>query len=359
MLHHKTKHTFQAFFLDNENTRQQQLVYLEMILGTIGAVMSVINIITHKDALLISTALMAVLSFANALFISKVKSGFFFAKIIFCLKMFALFSYFIIFGGTEGFSTIWLLLLPACGMFAFGRRIGTYLSAALFVELVAFFYTPLRDTVLQCEEYTPSFITRFPVVYCCFFAIGYFLEYVREITYKEMNRLRNEAKEQARHDALTGVYNRLGFDDKLSLHIKNAAEGIPFALLFIDVDKFKDINDSYGHKIGDKVLRVSVERITSILQTNGVVCRWGGDEFAVIIDSHIYDEWQSIAESIRASLSQPVVADGLSIRMTISIGGVGSGELSEPTALSLTAIADKRLYSAKINGRNRFVGQDE
>lgn len=353
----RAKTVFTSFFLDNEKRNLKQLVFLDVILGLISSFMSVINIFTHKDFLLLATALMAVLSFLNAYIVSRREENLGLGIILFSLKMFGLFTYFIIFGGTEGFSTIWLLLVPAFGMFAFGRKVGTILSATLFVELAVFFYTPLKYSLLQCD-YTASFLMRFPVVYCCFLAIGYFLEYVREITHNEMNRLRHEAKEQARHDTLTGLFNRLGFNSELERYEKEIKSN-PFALLFIDTDNFKSINDRYGHSTGDDVLKAVAQRIFSIVDTKGIVCRWGGDEFAVLLNGDSYDKWQEIAENLRVLLSEGIVTDSFSANITISIGGVGSTELACPTIQEMLEIADKRLYRAKSNGRNLFVGQSE
>lgn len=349
----KAKKSFFSFFLYDDKRMQKQLFYLEILLGAISFVMSVINVITQQKWLLLSTAFMAVFSLVNAFIISRGDKFFTFAKVIFCVKMLVLFTYFIVFGGTEGFSTIWLLLLPACGLFVFGRKEGTILSLLLLAELVILFYTPLRDVALQCE-YTDAFLMRFPVVYGCFFAVGYYLEYIRELTYNEMNRLRKEARDQAQHDAMTGLYNRYGFDIKLGRYF-TARQSEPFALLLIDTDMYKTINDKYGHTVGDNVLKIIANRIGGTVSDNGIVCRWGGDEFAVLIHSKSFDEWKSLAEEIRMIAAQKIITDGHEIFTTISIGGVESGEISSGDATVMAMIADERLYRAKTEGRNQCV----
>lgn len=354
MKYKKIKQAFLEIILDEERRSDRQLFYLELLLGIISTVMSAINIFTHKQGLLLSTGCMAVLSFANACIINKGSKNRRLARIIFSIKVFLLFSYFIIFGGTEGFSTIWLLLVPACGMFAFGRKNGVLLSAVFLVEMVILFNTPLRDTVLQCE-YTASFLLRFPVVYCCFFAVGYFLEYVRELTYGEMNRLQKEAKMQSLHDALTGLYNRLGFDRAFESAIQATSADRPISLLILDSDAFKAINDCYGHDIGDRVLKIIAERISEIIGGNGMAARWGGDEFAVLFFDAANDEWETLAEQIRASVSQPIQTDGFEICATISIGGACSDELSALTMQNMIILADKRMYQSKAEGRNRCI----
>lgn len=341
---------------DDEQRKIHQLMYIEIVLGIISAVMSIINIFTRQKILLIATASTSVISFANYFIIKYGKCNKNVGIIVFFIKVVALFTYFIITGGTQGFSTIWLLLLPTLGMFVFGRKNGSFVVVFFFVELVVFFYTPLRGVLdLEGRVYTSAFLTRFPVVYLCFYLLGFFLEYIREVTYRRMNALQQEADYRAMHDSLTGLYNRVGFNNKMAECLENVKKGKHFALFLSDIDKFKELNDTYGHEVGDIVLKVMASRINSSISDIGIACRWGGEEFAVIIDDieniNIFD----LAEKIRLSVYQPITVEKTELLCSVSIGGVVSSELQELNRKNMVSVADKKLYKAKETGRNKSV----
>ncbi len=159
----------------------------------------------------------------------------------------------------------------------------------------------------------------------------------------------------ATHDALTGVYNRRRFDEKLS-ECSQLFErtGRPFALLFIDADHFKRINDSFGHAIGDEVLYHLARLIQDSVRLTDFVARYGGEEFAVLL-AEIEGQQSAalVAENIRAKIANthfPTVG-----QVTVSIG-IGMAEASDGNTTTLIKRADQQLYHAKSSGRNRVAG---
>lgn len=348
---------FTISFNDDKERRRKQLFYLELILAFISTVMSIINIISQKNELLIATAGMAVFSFTNAFIFFYSKNNIILGTWIFVAKMFILFNYFIIFGGTEGFSTIWLLLTPACAPIVFGKKRGSIMSLLLLLELVVLFYTPLRGIVIQCEYYTNSFIARFPVLYICFFFIGYYLEYIREKTYCSMMELQKEIEYQSTHDQLTGLNNRVGLKKSVDEFIATHGKESKFGFLIIDVDDFKKINDRWGHMIGDNVLKEVAKRISGVENGEHIIaCRWGGEEFAAFIDGRHCEDLYLIAEKIRTDVAQPIELNNEFMHITVSVGGACSDELSELEVESayskMLSIADERMYMAKQKGKN-------
>jgi diguanylate cyclase (GGDEF)-like protein len=160
----------------------------------------------------------------------------------------------------------------------------------------------------------------------------------------------------ARIDPLTGVNNRLALNETATRVLSAAARnGQAVGVLMLDVDYFKKINDQFGHAGGDKVLRVLVRTITSTLRASDVIGRVGGEEFVVLAPGTDMVELMVLAERIRAMLAAtPLVVDGKSLQLTVSIGAAvvprGVRELA-----GTLRMADLALYSAKRAGRNRVV----
>jgi len=155
------------------------------------------------------------------------------------------------------------------------------------------------------------------------------------------------ARAKTELDALTGIGNRLLFTRRLQAMLKTAA---PFALLYLDLQKFKSFNDRFGHQVGDEVLRIVAERINSAIRADDVAVRLGGDEFALLVSGIGHGQLlQSRIDSIAQSLSRPMRIAGVSGGIGANIGAAcfpDDGESEE----TLVAVADKRMYRAKKLG---------
>ena len=171
---------------------------------------------------------------------------------------------------------------------------------------------------------------------------------------------RKQAEEQlaygALHDALTGLPNRTLFMDRLSLALKRSQrEKHLFAVLFLDLDRFKTINDSLGHAAGDELLIAVARRLESVLRPGDTVARLGGDEFAVMLDQlNTPEEAEWIAERIHQVLQAPLSIRGHTVYTTASIGLALSNEGYERPE-ELARDADTAMYQAKVRRRTRHV----
>lgn len=163
-------------------------------------------------------------------------------------------------------------------------------------------------------------------------------------------------EESSQRDGLTGLYNRKFFDEQITQEILRARRyGWQLALALIDADHFKAINDAYGHPAGDTVLRALAGRMQGILRASDTLCRYGGEEFALVLP-HITEENASfLLERLRKSIEELEVEleDGGSIRVTISIGLTQLAEGLTPG--EMVRRADEALYAAKEAGRNRVT----
>jgi diguanylate cyclase (GGDEF)-like protein len=166
--------------------------------------------------------------------------------------------------------------------------------------------------------------------------------------------------ESSTRDALTGAYNRRHFEDRLRAEIAFAVRhATDCALILLDIDHFKRVNDTYGHPAGDEVLRHLGGIATRALRTEDVFARFGGEEFAVILRGASTRGAGRLAERLREALSlHNAVHEGQQIPVTLSAGCAALSCCATPAPDEVIAIADRRLYAAKQGGRNRVVASD-
>jgi diguanylate cyclase (GGDEF)-like protein len=178
---------------------------------------------------------------------------------------------------------------------------------------------------------------------------------------EERVRAEERARHQATHDPLTGVPNRALFMDRLQLALDRGRRASrPFALLYIDIDGFKPVNDRHGHHAGDLLLKAITQRLGERLRKSDTLARLGGDEFAVILEEQVDvpDDAVHAAENLCGLLQQPFPLEGdLVVQVGASIGvalfpqsaGGAAGDARE----TLIRAADQAMYRAKKGGKNR------
>lgn len=163
-------------------------------------------------------------------------------------------------------------------------------------------------------------------------------------------------RHMALHDALTGLATRLLLEDRLNAAMETAKRHqAGLALLMVDLDRFKDINDTFGHRAGDEVLRVTADRLLEAVRKSDTVARMGGDEFVVLLpDLHDPLIAVRIAANIVEILAVPISFESREMPITVSVG-VCASEAGKLDADTLLKNVDAALYLAKANGRNCFV----
>jgi two-component system, cell cycle response regulator len=172
-------------------------------------------------------------------------------------------------------------------------------------------------------------------------------------------RLLRKLYESSTRDALTGAYNRTHFEERLRAEVAYAIRhATPIALVLIDLDHFKKVNDTYGHPAGDQVLRSASAACTRALRTEDVFARFGGEEFAVVLRGIEVNGAARLAERLRQAVAGlEVESDGRRIPVTMSAGAASLACCRTPSPEDLVATADRRLYLAKQRGRNRVVSE--
>ncbi|PKO05063.1 MAG: hypothetical protein CVU41_13565 [Chloroflexi bacterium HGW-Chloroflexi-3] len=170
----------------------------------------------------------------------------------------------------------------------------------------------------------------------------------------EIEKLQIQLKEQAIRDPLTGLFNRRFFDEYLSNElIRSLRTDTPISLLMVDIDHFKSVNDRFGHDVGDQVLEMLGEILKTMFRKSDVSCRFGGEEFLILLPGLEHDQAFNRAEALRERFEQASRdAEFLYAQVTISIG-ISNYPLHADNTRDLFRIADRSLYQAKEQGRNR------
>lgn len=202
-------------------------------------------------------------------------------------------------------------------------------------------------------------VTRAKLDHDCWLQFGPRVSFRFSLTDVREERLLRKLYESSTRDALTGAYNRLHFEERLRSEVAYATRHRAHAsLVIIDLDHFKRINDTYGHPAGDAVLRQASAACMRALRTEDVFARFGGEEFAVVLRNIELKGAARLADRLRQAVCSEVVEhDGHEIRATLSAGAASLVDCKSPSAEELVAIADRRLYLAKQQGRNRVVSE--
>ncbi len=157
------------------------------------------------------------------------------------------------------------------------------------------------------------------------------------------------------HDVLTGLPNRLLLDDRLLTAVERAKRfSTSLGLLMVDLDGFKEVNDAYGHHVGDMVLCELASRMSAAVRATDTVARMGGDEFIILLpDLHLAEEAEMIAAKIVAGVSIPIRVESVRVSVTVSIGVATYPEQASDEE-SLLRSADEAMYAAKLEGKNQL-----
>lgn len=247
--------------------------------------------------------------------------------------------------------TLWALWHPAPWTRARGA---TLLSAGLALQILLMV---LRGLLIASGALTPKPMLQADALQSTVFVSGFIVIIVSALGFILMTKERADAinLHMAAHDPLTGVANRRSIILALDRDVARAQRlGDTYALLMLDIDHFKRVNDSHGHQAGDEVLRHMATVVHARLRAQDTMGRYGGEEFLVLLPHTDLDGAVDLAEQLRRAVEhQPCEWEGESIPITISIG-VWAGLIGRSDSWYMPVdAADRAMYLAKKNGRNR------
>lgn len=246
---------------------------------------------------------------------------------------------------------VWLLVIPILSYLLMGRKRGFWVTIFFVLLGIAIYHWRLIDS-------NNSHIMKLSISINVLFSTA--LAMIVAHIY-ELNRERNEQRllELAGTDRLTGLANRMKLDEGFQHYsLLSKRHNINFILVLFDLDFFKNVNDRYGHEVGDEALCFVADFLKENTRKSDLLARFGGEEFALLMTSSDVTEAYNHIESLRDKISQsPFVSHDINIQLTLSAGvstfGVDGTNLS-----ALMKKADDRLYLAKKKGRNCIVVSD-
>lgn len=238
----------------------------------------------------------------------------------------------------ENDSTYWLLSVPITDIE--GRNVANLLM--------------LADTTFETNVVEETILTVSIVIFILAGTLlFFFMRLINKIIYR-INKDEKLLKTMARKDPLTNLYTRRVFDEHLKREILNSKRyNSKFFIILIDADHFKNVNDTYGHNAGDIVLKTISNLILSSCRETDTVCRFGGEEFVILVKSSNISEVKNCAERIRSTIEKNKFDIGRKEVLNITVSaGISSYNESTDNGLDIISSADKALYEAKHNGRN-------
>ncbi len=340
-----------AAIRDDIKRKELMFEWLNIILALVAFFMTVVNLFTGEYMLMLSTLIFSAACIVNIILIKlkKINNTLY---LIFVLETVALFAFFLISGIPNGFSALWVCLVPSFSLLIFGRKSGTYYSVLIFLMLLFLFWLPFGRELLW-YRYTDEFMLRFPFFFVACYMMALLVEIIRAQTQKQLWESEQKYYDLYRHDALTGLYNRYGFNAVVSAdYEKPKPEKV--AVMIIDIDDFKHINDRYGHNNGDVVLKGVAKIIKEAFCEQTHYCRWGGEEFTAYL--HCEHNYEEEAERLRRYIEEAEFkSEDLVMKVTVSVGLCVSQSMENTNIAMLINKADQCLYKAKDSGKNCVV----
>ncbi|MBQ0126312.1 MAG: diguanylate cyclase [Clostridiales bacterium] len=340
--------------LTNENERiRLQFVCVYILFSIVSFSMSLINVFTGWRSLMIYTLIFGVMNVINTLLSIKPSKLEHAARILFAGEMIWLFTSFTIFGEPEGFSTIWIALLPSCGLLLYRKKAGTALSLVMLAVLIFLFWTPIGRSLLQ-YDYTASFMLRFPVLYIAFYGVGFFFELIRGLTQEELNLSKDKYVKLSYTDQLTGLGNESSYLRTINRIEKNIQNGnARFSVVFMDVNCVKATNDKYGHRFGCYLI-VTAGKLLPRIFTNADIFHVGGDEFVAIIQGDDCDKIDEYFEEFDRQLSYKIIQYE-STDLVLSVAKGCSDYKRGDKYINVMQRADNNMYRNKRDMKKKYA----
>jgi len=247
---------------------------------------------------------------------------------------------------------LWCLVMLPLFFHLLGYQRGLILVLLLISGTTWLLFWP---SAFYSSPYSTEILFRFWAAYLILAWISFSVEYIRHQTRQRLQATWRELDIQACTDELTGLANRRGLREYLGKQEQRSTQGEgSYAVILGDMDDFKQINDRYGHDVGDRVLSTVGKLISSLVREDDLAARWGGEEFLLLLADTDAEGAKVLAEKVRDCVAtSKILVDGESIDLSMSLG-VAAQQQDAPLSASLKS-ADAAMYEAKRRGKNSVV----
>ena len=266
------------------------------------------------------------------------------------ISLYVLCFYLIYGGGINNSGPLWIYITPSVAFAYLGLRKGIIANSIFGVAMSCMLFFP-NDMLIQAN-YSYEFKTRLVYVFITIVGISCLYEAARHCSFIRLKAMKDKYEYQARFDYLTMLPNRRGIENILIREVgKNNSRNKISTIAMLDMDKFKVINDEFGHEVGDRVLKHASRVLSDCVRSQDTLARWGGEEFLLFLPGTREKEAMKILDSIRKCVEKsPFKYGDISIPITLS---VGLCETSPDVDFNHTIkLSDISLYQAKQAGRN-------
>ena len=284
---------------------------------------------------------------------SKVLYNHVLAPFILVVSLAGLMLYLVITGGVANTGPLWIYVLPPVAMFFAGVVYGV-ITVAVFITLCSYILFA-ADGWFVVAQYTTEFKLRLLYSFATVTFLSAYYEHSRQTSFNIVKDLSDKFEKQAQQDMLTRLPNRRGIQQFIEFESARARrQKKPLTLILCDIDRFKRVNDQYGHDGGDVVLKHVSDLFKASIREQDGVARWGGEEFLFVLPDTDESNAVVLAEKVRETLAtSPVELQQKKVVITASFG-VAQIDFEQGLDKALT-LADKALYKAKEKGRNKVL----
>ncbi len=284
---------------------------------------------------------------------SKVLYNHVLAPFILVVSLAGLMLYLVITGGVANTGPLWIYVLPPVAMFFAGVVYGV-ITVAVFITLCSYILFA-ADGWFVVAHYTTEFKLRLLYSFATVTFLSAFYEHSRQTSFNIVKDLSDKFEKQAQQDILTRLPNRRGIQQFIEFESARARrQKKPLTLILCDIDRFKRVNDQYGHDGGDVVLKHVSDLFKASIREQDGVARWGGEEFLFVLPDTEESNAVVLAEKVRETLATSLVELQQEKVVITASFGVAQIDFEQGLDKALT-LADKALYKAKEKGRNKVL----
>jgi diguanylate cyclase (GGDEF)-like protein len=333
--------------------RQDVMVAILMLTGSVAITgVSIWDLMAGAGPLWSNLVTLVVGLFAFIIYVLLLKSGK--TNVLLTLAVMVFLHFFwLLTGDVEWSGMLWCLVMMPLFFQLLGYRVGAKLVCGITLASAIVLLWP--EPKLFVSNYSLDMRYRFLLAYLVLAWISFMVEYIRIQTRQRLQEMQSRLDFQARTDELTGLANRRGFKEYLGgfEQRRGQSKGL-FAVIIGDLDNFKDINDAHGHEVGDFVLQEIGRILKTLVRTEDLVVRWGGEEFLILLEGTDLKGAEILAEKVRKKIaSTNVVSSDNPIYVTMSLGV--DAQRPKENLFATLGSADKAMYEAKRKGRNCVV----